>query len=332
MELKPRLLVVGLGGTISTLVGDRTDIVDYFETGEKKSAGEILSLLPEAARLADLRAVEMRSVSSSAVAPADWATLAATLEEALAEPDMRGAVVLHGTASMEETAYALHLVLKTDKPVVLTGSQRPANALGSDGPANLLAACRVALSRQASGLGVLVVLNDEIHSARDVAKTSTYRLHAFRSPGAGPLGQVDGDRVYIRRLPARLHTLASAFDRTSLERFPRVDIVYSYAGADGTAIRAFSAAGAKGIVSAGMAPGLPTPAERLALEQAAAAGICVVQSSRAGGGRVIRRRYLEATHIVAADDLNPQKARILLGLALSMTRDPDEIQGFFDTH
>ena len=170
-------------------------------------------------------------------------------------PDIAGFVITHGTATLEETAYFLHLALKTDKPVVLVGAQRPASALSTDAGMNLLGAIRVASAEAARGLGVLVVLNDEIQSAREVTKTSTYRLQTFRSPDFGALGHIDGDGVHIYRHPMRRHAPDTEFDVSKLDGLPRVDIAYSYAGADGTVVDALVAAGARGIVSAGLAPG-----------------------------------------------------------------------------
>ena len=184
----------------------------------------------------------------------------------------------------------------------------------------------------ARGRGVLVVLNDEVHSARDTTKTSTYRLQTFRSRDFGLLGHVDGDGVYFYRAPLRRHTLDSAFDIDEITGLPRVDIAYSYAGSDGCAVDAFVAAGARGLISAGLAPGLTPPLEQTSMERAAQAGVLIVQSSRAGSGRVARRAYLKNNGMIGADNLNPQKARVLLSLALTRTSDAEEVQELFDTH
>lgn len=322
--------MIGTGGTISSLAESPLDVLDYPEGGRKLDVAEVLARVPELARFARAEPVPFRAVGSTAIGPADWVELGRLVE---AQPeDVAGIVVTHGTATLEETAYALSLTVKTERPVVLVGAQRPASAVSTDAPMNLIAAVRTAIDPGARGLGVLVVLNDEVHAAREVTKTSTYRLQTFRSPDLGLLGHVDGDRVALYRRPERRHTTASAFDLDALAAMPRVDVAYSYAGADGVAVEAFVAAGARGIVSAGLAPGLQTPAERDALERAAAAGIVVVQASRAGSGRVARRAYLRERAMVGADNLNPQKARILLGLALTRTADPDAVQAFFDTH
>ena len=197
---------------------------------------------------------------------------------------------------------------------------------------NLVNALRVAGSSEARGKGVLAVLNDEIHAARDVVKTSTYRLQTFRSLDYGALGHVDGDGVHFYRAPSRPHMPETPFARLDPAALPRVDIVYSYAGADGALVDAAVAAGARGIVSAGFAPGSPTPAQRAAFERAARSGVVVVQCSRAASGRVAPRRRLRESGIVAGQDMSPQKARILLMLALSTTSDIAAIQQAFSTY
>jgi L-asparaginase len=330
---KPLVGAIGCGGTISSLGASSTDVLDYPDFGRKMPIEEVIGRHAEVGAVAQLLPVPFRSVGSTAIGPAEWLELAATIHRVVAErPSLKGFVVPHGTATLEETAYFLHLVLKTDKTVVLVGAQRPASALSSDAGMNLLGAVRVAIDPAASGLGVLVALNDEIQSAREATKTSTYRLQTFRSPDFGALGHIDGDGIRIYRRPARRHAPDTEFNVSDLQNLPRVDIAYSYAGVDGTIVDALVAAGARGIVSAGMAPGIPAPVERQALERAAKAGVLVVQSTRAGSGRVARRRYLREAGMIGADNLNPQKARILLTLALTRTTNADEIQRMFDTY
>jgi L-asparaginase len=180
---------------------------------------------------------------------------------------------------------------------------------------------------------VLVVLNDEIQSAREVTKTSTLRLETFRSADVGMLGYADPDgRVAIYRRPARRHAPATEFDVSGRRELPRVDIAYSYAGGDGAAIQAFVAAGARGIVSASLAPGMNTSGENEALLEARRRGVLVVLSSRAGSGRVLPRAVLRDRGFVVADNLLPQKARILAMLALTRTDDPAEVQRMFDEY
>jgi L-asparaginase len=333
MPDRPVIAAIGCGGTISSLGRDSTDVLDYPDFGTKLPIDEVLGRYPELTKVADMLPVPFRSVGSTAIGPPEWLELAATIDRLAAErPELAGFVIPHGTATLEETAYFLNLALKSDKTVVVVGAQRPASALGSDAGMNLLGAVRTVSAPAARGLGVLVVLNDEIHSAREATKTSTYRLQTFRSPDFGLLGHIDGDGVQIYRQPRRRHAPDTEFDIAGLASLPRVDIAYSYGGADGTVVDALVAAGARGIVSAGLAPGIPAPLERIALERARGAGVIVVQSSRAGSGRVALRRYLDEAGMVAADNLNPQKARILLMLALTRTTDIIEMRRMFTVY
>lgn len=325
-----KIAVIGTGGTISSVATSSLDTLDYPEFGRKLTAAELLAKMPEADLVAEPIPVPFRAVGSTAIGPADWIALRDLMHATAAQdPGIAGYVITHGTATLEETAFFLNLTLAVAHPVVLVGAQRPASALGTDAGANLVAALRVASAPEAAGLGVLVVLNDEIHAARDVVKTSTYRVQTFRSPDFGALGHVDGDGVHILRKPHRQHAPNTVFATAATFDLPRVDIVLSYAGVDGVMVEAAAAAGARGIVSAGLAPGITTPLERLALERAVAAGIVVVQCSRAASGRVGRRRYLQEAGIVAGEDFSPQKARILLMLALTRTSDPTEIAALF---
>jgi L-asparaginase len=221
--------------------------------------------------------------------------------------------------------------LGVSRPVVLVGAQRPSSALGTDAGMNLVNALRVAGCEEARGKGVLVVMNDEIHPARDVVKTSTYRVQTFRSLDYGALGHVDGDGPHFYRAPMKAHMPDTPFAGREISALPRVDVIYSYAGADGDLVEAAVRAGAQGLVSAGFAPGTPSPAQQASFLQAARSGIVVVQCSRATG-RIAPRRRLRETGIVAGEDLTPQKARILLALMLTTTRDIAEIQQAFQSY
>lgn len=322
--------MIGTGGTISSIAANSLDSLDYPEFSRKLTAPELLERVEEAALIADVVAIPFRAVGSTAIGPADWLALRDLLHATAAQdPEIAGFVITHGTSTLEETAFFLNLTLAIPHTVVLVGAQRPSSALGTDAGANLVAALRVASAPEAAGLGVLVVLNDEIHAARDVVKTSTYRLQTFRSPDFGALGHVDGDGVHILRTPRGSHAPDTVFASAKTFDLPRVDIALSYAGVDGVMVEAAVAAGAKGIISAGLAPGIATPLERVALERAVASGVVVVQCSRAASGRVGRRRYLREAGIVAGEDFTPQKARILLMLGLTRTSDPAEIGALF---
>jgi len=330
----PRIAVIGTGGTIGTDGRHSLDFVEYPDLGRRLEIEELLGRYPELAAAADLVPVRFRAVGSASIGPRDWLELNELVHlVATGEPARQGIVITHGTATLEETAYFLNLTLKVSIPVVLVGAQRPANGMSSDAGLNLLNAVRVAASPAAAGLGVLVLLNDEIQAAREVTKTSTYRLETFRTPDLGMLGYADADgRVAIYRSPARRHAPDTVFDVRGVASLPRVDISYSYAGADGTAIDAFVQAGAAGIVCASLAPGLVTPDERDAQLRAREHGVLVVQSCRAGSGRVMLRESLKRAGIVAADNLNPQKARILAILALTQTSDPEAVQQYFEEY
>src|SRR5690348_631349 len=316
--MKPKVAFIGTGGTIASVGIGPLDLQNYGATGKVMHADEIIARFPETALVAEVVPVRYRNVPSTAINVSDWKALVLICEKLVSEnPDLAGIVIGHGTATLEETAYFLNLTLKIDLPVVLVGAQRPSSALSTDAGLNLVNAIRVAASPEARGMGVLVLLNDEIQAAREVTKTATLRLHTFRSADFGVLGHADGDAVAFYRRPVRRCYPDTAFDIRGLDALPRVDIAYAYAGADGAAVRAFIAAGAKGIVSAGFAPGFSSPGDHEALRNAAAQGIVVVQSTRAGSGRTFRSKRLADAGFLIADNLNPQKARILLALALS---------------
>lgn len=320
------------GGTIDSLGSDRLDLASYIETGRRLAPGELLHRIPEAGTVADVRETAFRCVASHAFSTADWIELARTVEGSVAG-GADGVVITHGTNTIEETAYFLNLTLKIDRPVVLVGAMRPASAMSADGPLNLLNAVRVAADPASAGRGVLVVMNDAILAARDATKTSTYRVQALAAPGSGPIGYADADgHVVYGHRPEKRHTCETEFEVGTLTDLPRVDVVLSYVGADGVFVDAAVVAGAKGIVSAGTGGGRPTPAEGSALDRAIGRGVVVCQASRVGSGRVVSSPSLTARGVIAAGDLQPWKARVLLALALSRTSDVRRIQRIFDEY
>jgi L-asparaginase len=328
----PRIAVIGTGGTISSLGANSLDVLDYPDFGQKLTSEGLIEKFPETRLVAEPVPVTFRQVGSTAIGPADWVELRDTIHRIAGEDrGIAGFVIPHGTATLEETAFFLNLTLGVSQPVVLVGAQRPASALGTDAGMNLVNALRVAGCTEARGKGVLVVMNDEIHPARDVVKTSTYRVQTFRSLDYGALGHVDGDGPHFYRAPLKAHMPDTPFAGREITALPRVDVIYSYAGADGDLVEAAVKAGARGLVSAGFAPGTPSPAQQAAFLQAAKAGVVVVQCSRATG-RIAPRRRLRETGIVAGEDLTPQKARILLALMLTTTSDIAEIQQAFQSY
>lgn len=326
----PVVAVIGCGGTIASMGSSSIDLIDYPEHGTKLDAATLVSRVPELAAVARLLAVDFRAIGSTDLTVEDWLALRGTILGLIADtPALAGIVITHGTATLEESAYFLDLTLACGIPIVMVGAQRPFSALSSDAPMNLFGAVRVAADARAGGRGVLVAMNDRIHAARDVTKSSTLRLETFRSE-YGPVGTIDSDQIgFFRRLDAESALSGTFSDLPASFVFPRVDIIYSYAGADEAFVEAALSRGARGIVSAGFAPGIPTRLERLALADAVEKGVAVVQCSRVLEGRVARRRYLDQAGIICGEGLNPQKARILLGLALGAGAPRDTIRDWF---
>jgi L-asparaginase len=326
-----RIAVLFTGGTLDAQGTDRLDLAWYIEARSRLASGALLAGLPELDEIADVTEIPFRRLNSQALSDTDWIDLATRVDRALEDEGYDGLVVGHGTNTLEETAYFLSLVLRSRKPVVLVGAMRPASGMSSDGQLNVVNGVRVAASAGAAGRGILVALNDTIHAARGVTKTATYRLQAFDDRDHGPLGYADADGSVVWRRREERVPETPPFSLDGAEHLPRVDVVTSYVTADGTAIRGFVAAGARGIVSAGTGAGRPTPAEDDALDEALAGGVVVCQSTRVGSGRVVRSPEIARRGMVAGGDLVPWKARILLSLALTATSDPVEIQRFFDT-
>ena len=321
-EPLPLVKVVATGGTIANTPSGRLN------------AAEVADAIPALKRVARLEVEEVVRVGSSSITLENWLRLARRINEILAqEAEVKGVVVTHGSNTVEETGYFLSLTIKSDKPVVLTAAQRQFTTLSSDSPKNFLQAVRVAASDDARGKGALIVTNDVINAARDVTKNITYRLETYNSRDLGVLGYVDEDRITFYRTPLKQHTTATPFDVSRLQKLPRVDIVTSYVDADGALIDAAVAhAKVEGLVIAGFPTGSATPAMEQAMNRAAAKGIPVVMTNRGGTGRITDTRGKEARPLIFGDNLTPQKARILLMLALTTTRDPAEIQRIFQTY
>jgi L-asparaginase len=326
----PRVRLIATGGTISNRAGGRL------------TADELIKSMPALERYARAEAEQFANVASSSLSLDQWLRLARRINELFAgDPDLAGIVVTSGTDTLEETAYFLHLTVRDERPVVVVGSMRNPSTLGYEGAANLLQGFRVAADRASRGKGVLVVLNDEINSAREVTKTDALRLHTFQARGYGVLGVVDSDRVVYYRAPVARHTARSEFDVAAIESLPRVDVIMVYQGAPGDLIRAAVDNGARGIVIASAGAGATSGTQGEAVAYALDKGVMVVTSTRTGSGRIAafrgqggppartpeeqRRRSFR----IAAEDLAPVKARILLMLALAKTTDRSEIQRMF---
>jgi L-asparaginase len=263
-----------------------------------------------------------------------WLKLANRVNALVAMPDVAGVVITHGTDTIEETAYFLNLVVKSNKPVVLTAAMRPATALSADGPLNFYNAVAVAANKAAANRGVLVVINDWIHGAASLTKTSTTAVQTFMSPLSGLIGTVAYGDIEFNRGPIGRHTNDSEFSLSGVTALPRVDIVMAYENMDGALIDASVAAGAKGIVIAGVGNGNLTQSAVNAAAAQAKKGIVVVRASRVATGRVGRNVELDDDKLgfVASLDKNPQKSRVLLRLALLQPRNLKDIQRIFDEY
>ena len=327
----PRVRLIATGGSIAGVGPHRLDYILYPELGKHITIEESLARVPEVNDIARVQAENLISVGSTAVGPPEWLAMAGRINQIFREDtEATGVAMTHGTATLEETAYFLHLTVKSDKPMVITGAMRPPTALSTDADINLLDAVRIAASPHAGGMGVLTVLNNEIHSARDVVKTSTFRVQTFKPNDLGFLGYADSEgEVLFYRAPTRRHTTRSEFDVSGRDSLPRVDIVYAYAGADGMLIDAVRENGSDGLVVAGFGGGTFPPVFIEAAARAVKDGIPVVLASRSTTGRVIMTPQKRDAGFIVSDNLLPQKARILLMLGLSVTKDREELQRMF---
>jgi L-asparaginase len=330
---RPRVAVIGTGGTFAMHARHSFDWIEYSESGVVHPIGDLMERMERLAPDIDTVPVSFRTLGSTSITPTDWLELARLIESTAARADIDAFVITHGTATLEETAWFLDLAVSPDIPVVVTGAQRPFNTEGSDAAANLRAALAVSVSEGARGLGTLVVMDSLVFSARDVTKAASFELGAFEAPGAGPLARVEADaRVDWRARPCGKNTgqadkpRGARFPIGDVAALPRVDIVLSYAGADGAAIGAFAAAGAKAIVSAGLAPGRPAAGEIAAFAAARASGVVIAQATRAARGCVPVQEFLTRDGILAGGTLSPQKLRILLMLAMTTTPGPEQLQ------
>ena len=328
---KPQVHVIGTGGSIAGIGPDRMDYMLYSEIGDHLTIEQSLERVPEIAGFASVTSEDLVSVGSTAIGAPEWLALTKRINSLLAEGSaLTGVAVTHGTATLEETAYFLHLTVKTDKPVVVTGAMRPPTAISTDADLNLMDAVRIAASPHAGGMGVLTVLNNEIHSARDVSKANTFRVETFRPNELGFLGYADSDhQVVFYRAPLRKHTTATAFDVSGRDSLPRVEIIYSYAGADGSVLDAVRQQRPDGLVVVGFGGGTFPPAFIAAAARAVDDGIPVVLASRSTAGRVVNTPRKEAQGFIVCDNLLPQKARVLLMLALTVSTERDWLQQAF---
>ena len=327
----PRIQLMIGPGTLPSVGRDRMDLLRYRLSGNPRLTGEqMLEPLPEVAKVARIE-VDKGNPYAQATHE-DLRKLALRVEEVLQSPDVDGLVYVQGTNTIEETSYFLGLTVHSDKPIVVTGAQRPYNGLSSDAQMNLLDAVRLACAPESRGKGVLVAFNGEINAGRDVTKTNTYHLHTFRTRDLGLLGYIDPDKIEYYRTPHRRHTVNSEFSLTGVQSLPYVEVAYIHTGTRPGLANALVGLGAKGIVIASVGAGSPGSLNKEFEDILKKRSAVVVQSSRVGEGRVVRNNNWYESGMVVADNLSPQKAAILLSLALTKTSDKDDIQRMFDEY
>ena len=324
----PTIVVLATGGTIAGAAA--TDVQAGYTSGQV-GVEQLIAAVPQAKKLATLRGEQISNIGSQDMNDEVWLKLANRVNALAAMPDVAGIVITHGTDTIEETAYFLNLVVKSKKPVVLTAAMRPATALSADGPLNFYNAVAVASNKDAAGRGVLVVINDWIHGASSLTKTSTTAVQTFLSPLSGLIGTVAYGKAEFTRAPIGKNTADTEFSLQGVTALPRVDIIMAYENMDGALIDAAVAAGAKGLVIAGVGNGNLTQAAVTALANQAKRGIVCVRASRVAVGRVERNVELDDDKLgfVASLDKNPQKSRVLLRLALLKSSSPADVQRVF---
>jgi len=327
----PDIVILATGGTIAGAAESGTQA--GYSSGQV-GVEVLLNAVPDLKKLAKITGEQVSNVGSQNMSDDVWLKLADRINTLLKSDSVDGIVITHGTDTMEETAYFLNLVVKSKKPVVLTGSMRPSTAMSADGPLNIYNAVAVAADPNAVGRGVLVVANDDIHSARAVMKSNTTDVQTFISPMFGLVGTVAYGKARFFRKPFSIHTYESQFSVEGMKSLPRVDIIAMYEDVPGDIIDAVVKLGAKGIVTAGLGNGNVTDAVVDALKRAKEKGVVVVRASRVPTGFVDRNIELNDDELgfVASYDLSPQKARILLRLALMETKDWKEIQKMFEAY
>lgn len=327
----PKIRVLATGGTIA---GAQASATDYSYKSGSYDVNSLLKAVPNLDKLAVMTGEQVANIGSQDMSDEIWLKLAKRVNAVLAEPGTDGILITHGTDTLEETSYFLSLVTKSDKPVVMVGSMRPATAISADGPGNIYNGVAVATDPRAKGKGTLVCLNDVIHYARNVVKTDTTSVETFRSINRGPAGVVHTGKIEWFEPMDRKVGMASEFSIDTLDKLPRVDVIYAHANMSADLIEAAIKNGARGLVIAGVGDGNMTTPALDALTKAAKNGVVVVRSTRLVEGIVLRNNEVndDEKGFVASGELNPGKSRVLLQLALTKTKDPVQIQKMFYTY
>ncbi|MGN4051391.1 asparaginase [Pseudomonas sp. SM4] len=323
------VVVLATGGTIAGAGASAANSATY--QAAKVGVEQLIAGIPELSKLANVRGEQVMQIASESITNDNLLQLGRRVAELADSKDIDGIVITHGTDTLEETAYFLNLVEKTDKPIIVVGSMRPGTAMSADGMLNLYNAVAVASSKEAHGKGVLVTMNDEIQSGRDVSKMINIKTEAFKSAW-GPLGMVVEGKSYWFRLPAKRHTMDSEFDIKNIKSLPDVEIAYSYGNVSDTAYKALAQSGAKAIIHAGTGNGSVSSRVVPTLQALRKDGVQIIRSSHVNAGGFVLRNAEQPDDKydwVVAHDLNPQKARILAMVALTKTNDSKELQRMF---
>jgi len=323
------VVVLATGGTIAGAGASAANSATY--QAAKVGVEQLIAGIPELSKLANVRGEQVMQIASESITNDNLLQLGRRVSELADSKDVDGIVITHGTDTLEETAYFLNLVEKTDKPIIVVGSMRPGTAMSADGMLNLYNAVAVASSKEARGKGVLVTMNDEIQSGRDVSKMINIKTEAFKSAW-GPLGMVVEGKSYWFRMPAKRHTMDSEFDIKDIKSLPDVEIAYSYGNVSDTAYKALAQSGAKAIIHAGTGNGSVSSRVVPSLQALRKDGVQIIRSSHVNAGGFVLRNAEQPDDKydwVVAHDLNPQKARILAMVALTKTHDSKELQRMF---
>lgn len=325
---KPNITILATGGTIAG--AGESSVKSSYSAGAV-TVDKLLAAVPDINNMAVIKGEQISNIGSQEMNNKVWLKLAKRVNELLKKDDVDGVVITHGTDTMEATSYFLNLTVKSKKPIVFVGAMRSGSSMSADGPLNLYNAVSVATSEKSMDKGVLVVMNDEIHSSREVTKTNTSAVNAFDSVNTGKIGTVYYGNVNYYMTPTRKNTIDSEFDIEKIESLPRVDIVYGHANDTDAFVNAAVQAGAKGIIHAGMGNGNLFPLTQEALAKASKKGVIVARSSRVGTGRTNLHGEVddEKYGFIATDNLNAQKARILLMLGLTKTNDKEKLQEMY---
>ena len=328
LEAKPKIRIIATGGTIA---GVSSTSASSAYTAGQVGIQTLLDAVPQILNLAEVDGEQLVNIGSQDMNDEVWLKLAKRVNQLLNEEGYDGVVITHGTDTMEETAYFLNLTVKSDKPVVLAGSMRPSNAISADGPANLYNAVAAAVSPACKGMGVLCCMNNQLLDAKTVIKTHTIDCDTFEGGPSGIIGYVYNGEAHMLQTPNNKHTVNSLFDVSKISKLPKVGIVYGYANASPLPMQAFVDASFDGIVLAGVGDGNFYKDVFDVAVKAQNQGIQIVRSSRCPTGPTCLNSEVDDAkyHFVASLELNPQKARVLLMLALTRTHDWQEIQQYF---